>query len=130
VLDRNRVARALTDIMAARGEIAPLVSLEQVVFLADRRNSLSLRYLIIQAVEAMADICQHILAKTRGVLCEGYVDCLLKAGEQGIISTSLSQKLRQLVILRNILVHRYWVVDDVRLYEETHAGQNDLTAFV
>jgi uncharacterized protein YutE (UPF0331/DUF86 family) len=130
VLDHNRIARALADTMAARGEIAPLVALEQAVFLADRRNSLALRYLIIQAVEAMTDVCQHILAKTRGILCEGYVDCLLKAGEQEIISPALAQKLRRLAALRNLLVHRYWVVDDKRLYEETHAGQNDLIAFI
>jgi uncharacterized protein YutE (UPF0331/DUF86 family) len=116
--------------MAARGEIAQLVRLEQGVFLADRRNTLALRYLIIQAVEALADVCQHILAKTRGMLCESYVDCLFKAGEQRNISPVLSQKLRQLATLRNILVHRYWVVDEVRLYEETQAGQNHLTAFV
>jgi uncharacterized protein YutE (UPF0331/DUF86 family) len=130
VLDHNRIARALADTMDARGEMAPLVTLEQAVFLADRRNALALRYLIIQAVEAMVDVCQHILARTRGILCEDYVDCLRKAGEQKIISTALAQKLRWLAALRNTLVHRYQVIDDKRLYEETPAGQNDLTAFV
>jgi uncharacterized protein YutE (UPF0331/DUF86 family) len=29
-----------------------------------------------------------------------------------------------------MLVHRYWTVDDARLYVETKASQSDLAAFV
>jgi uncharacterized protein YutE (UPF0331/DUF86 family) len=130
VLNRDKIARDLADIEATRVEIEQLVSLVQITFLADRRNALALRYLIIQAVEAMADLCQHILAKVWGIPCEGYIDCFLKAGEQGIISLALSQRLRRLAALRNMLVHRYWTIDDARLYVETQAGQRDLTTFV
>jgi uncharacterized protein YutE (UPF0331/DUF86 family) len=106
-----------------------LVSLEQVVFLAERRNAFALRYLIIQAVEAMADLCQHILAGVQRIPCAGYIDCLTKAGEQGIISLALSQRLCRLAALRNMLVHRYWTVDDASLYVETRANQSDLRTF-
>jgi len=43
------------------------------VFLSDRKNSLALKYLLIQAVEAIVDVCQHLLAKTKGVVCSGEV---------------------------------------------------------
>jgi uncharacterized protein YutE (UPF0331/DUF86 family) len=130
VLDRDRIARDIADLEAIKADLAPLVSLEQAAFLMDRRNLFALRYLIIQAVEAMADLCQHILARTRGIPCEGYVDCILKAGEHGIISLALSERLRQLASLRNMLVHRYWRVDDARLYVETRASLSDLKTFV
>jgi uncharacterized protein YutE (UPF0331/DUF86 family) len=129
VIDRNRVARALADLVTTRDEITQLAATEQTVFLADRRNSLALRYLIIQAVEAVADICQHILAQQAGIICEGYVDCIVKAGTQGIISAALAQPLRRLAALRNMLVHRYWIADDIRLYVETRAHQHDLDTF-
>ena len=32
--------------------------------------------------------------------------------------------------LRNILVHRYWNIDDARVYVETKANLSDLTAFI
>jgi uncharacterized protein YutE (UPF0331/DUF86 family) len=32
--------------------------------------------------------------------------------------------------LRNILVHRYWNIDDARVYVETKANVSDLTAFI
>ena len=127
--DRNRVAKDIADIAIARGELERLLAVDQMTFLADSRNVFAMRYLIIQAVEAMADLCQHILARSRGIPCDGYIDCIVKAGEHGIISVALAERLRRLAALRNILVHRYWSIDDARVYVETQANLSDLTAF-
>jgi uncharacterized protein YutE (UPF0331/DUF86 family) len=130
VLDRNRIAKDIADIAMAQGEMERLVAVDQATFFADSRNVFSVRYLIIQAVEAMTDLCQHMLARTRGMPCEGYIDCIMKAGEHGIISVALAERLRRLAALRNILVHRYWSIDDARVYIETKANMGDLTAFI
>jgi uncharacterized protein YutE (UPF0331/DUF86 family) len=37
--------------------------------------------------------------------------------ERGLISNEASMELSELVRLRNLLVHRYWVVDDEKVYE-------------
>ena len=130
VLDRNRIAKDIADIATARGELERLLAVDQAAFLADSRNVFSMRYLIIQAVEALTDLCQHILARTRGIPCDGYIDCVVKAGEHGIISVVLAEWLRRLAALRNILVHRYWSIDDARVYVETKANLSDLTTFI
>ena len=54
----------------------------------------------------------------------------MKAGEHGIISIALAERLRRLAALRNILVHRYWSIDDARVYVETKANLSDLTTFI
>ena len=130
MLDRNRIAKDIADIAMARGEIERLIAVDQATFFSDNRNAFSVRYLIIQAVEAMTDLCQHMLARTRGIPCAGYIDCILKAGEHGIISVALAERLRRLAALRNILVHRYWNIDDARVYVETKANVSDLTTFI
>jgi len=130
VLDRNRIAKNIADIAMARGEIERLVAVDQATFFSDSRNAFSVRYLIIQTVEAMTDICQHMLARTRGIPCDGYIDCIVKAGEHGIISVALAERLRRLAALRNILVHRYWSIDDARVYTETQANLSDLATFI
>ena len=130
MLDRNRIAKNIADIAMARGEIERLVAVDQATFFSDSRNAFSVRYLIIQTVEAMTDICQHMLARTRGIPCDGYIDCIVKAGEHGIISVALAERLRRLAALRNILVHRYWSIDDARVYTETQANLSDLTTFI
>jgi uncharacterized protein YutE (UPF0331/DUF86 family) len=130
VLDRNRIAKDIADIAMARGEIERLIAVDQATFFSDSRNVFSVRYLIIQTVEAMTDICQHMLARARGIPCDGYIDCIVKAGEHGIISVALTERLRRLAALRNILVHRYWSIDDARVYIETKANVSDLTTFI
>ena len=112
VLDRNRIAKNIADIAMAKGEIERLIAMDQAAFFSDSRNVFSVRSLIIQAVEALTEICQHMLARTRGIPCDGYIDCIVKAGEHGIISVVLAERLRRLAALRNILVHRYWSIDD------------------
>ena len=130
MLDRNRIAKDIADIAMARGEIERLIAVDQATFFSDSRNVFSVRYLLIQAVEAMTDLCQHMLARTRGIPCDGYIDCIVKAGEHSIISVALAERLRRLAALRNILVYRYWNIDDVRVYVETKANVSDLTTFI
>ena len=130
MLDRDRIAKDIADIAMARGELERLIAVDQATFLSDSRNVFSVRYLLIQAVEALTDLCQHMLARTRGIPCDGYIDCIVKAGEHGIISVALAERLRRLAALRNILVHRYWNIDDARVYVETKVNLSDLTTFI
>ncbi len=91
---------------------------------------MSLKYLLIEAVEAITDLCQHVLAKTKGVACDGYVDCIVKAGNNAIITPELSNKLRRLADLRNSLIHRYWIINDEELFKVSKENIGDLQDFV
>jgi uncharacterized protein YutE (UPF0331/DUF86 family) len=129
VFDENRLAKNKRDLLDARSRIQSLTAPDKDTFLADPRNALSVKYLLVEAVEAMSDTCQHLLGKSKGMACEGYVDCIVKAGEQGIISGALSSKLRRLADLRNHLVHRYWIIDDSELYRLCRENLRDLQEF-
>ncbi|MEW5767998.1 MAG: DUF86 domain-containing protein [bacterium] len=130
MIDQDRISKNKLDIISVSDQMEGLVKQAEAVFLADSRNSQALKYLLIEAVEAMVDTCQHILAKTKGIACEGYVDCLVKAGQEGLISLSLTNKLRRLANLRNSLIHRYWIIDEAQLYHQTAAHKADLREFV
>ncbi len=129
MIDKDRIAKAKTDVVRVFEQVSTLIVAGKEVFLADQKNSLALKYLLIEAVEAIADVCQHLLAKTKGVACEGYVDCIVKTGEKGIISIPLAGKLRLLANLRNSLIHRYWTINDEQLYDMTFANKGDLVEF-
>ncbi|MFO7866662.1 MAG: DUF86 domain-containing protein [Candidatus Aminicenantes bacterium] len=129
-VDMDRILKAKMDLIRVSDQIDQLFGNGVKDYLSDPRNVLSLKYLLIEAVEAMADICQHLLAKAKGIVCEGYVDCLVKAGEAGIITKALAQKLRKLADLRNILIHRYWIVDDEKIYTQTMKNKQNLREFI
>ncbi len=130
VLDRDRLAKNKSDILNIKTQIEEIVSGGKKAFLLDKRNSLSLKYLLIEAVEAITDACQHILAKTKGIACNGYVDCIVKAGDNGIIKPELCNKLRRLADLRNSLIHRYWIINDEELFGISKDNLGDFEDFV
>lgn len=129
-VDLDRIKKSKLDIISVDEQIDRFIKEEREKFLSDTKSKLALRYLIIEAVEAIVDICQHILAKVKGIPCEGYVDCIIKAGKAGIISKLLSENLRRLADLRNIIVHRYWILDDQKIYDQALNSRKDLSEFV
>jgi uncharacterized protein YutE (UPF0331/DUF86 family) len=129
VLNTDRVAKNISDILNIKTEIKKIIFVGKENFFLDKKNSLALKYLLIETVEAITDTCQHLLAKTKGIICDGYVDCIVKAGENGIIKPVLSNKLRKLADLRNSLIHRYWTINDDELFVQCSSNIDDLSDF-
>jgi uncharacterized protein YutE (UPF0331/DUF86 family) len=125
----DRISKGLADVLEAKSEMQKILSAGKETFLSDKKSSLALRYLLIEAVEAITDVSQHLLAKSKGVACSGYVDCIVKAGERGVIKADLSNKLRKLADLRNSLIHRYWVINDEELFTQCGANADDFSEF-
>jgi len=46
----------------------------------------------------------------------------MKLLEKGVISAETAESMVKLAGLRNLIVHRYWVINDLRIYEEAMRG--------
>ncbi|KUO42823.1 MAG: hypothetical protein APU95_02375 [Hadesarchaea archaeon YNP_N21] len=90
----------------------------------------SIRYLLIQLVEATASICLHILSRIHGEEVEGYPDSFLRLGAKRIIPKDLATKLASAARLRNLLVHRYWEIIDEKVYASVKQGLKDFEEFI
>ena len=91
--------------------IERLAGLEWDEFISDFRNVYALRMLIVEVVEALAAACIRLL-RCRGVEPgEGYVQVFRRAGEHLVLAEDADVLVR-LARLRNLIVHRYWEVDD------------------
>jgi len=93
-------------------------------------EELSIRYLLIQLVEATASICIHILSRVYGEEVEGYPDSFLRLETKRIIPKDLATKLASAARLRNLLVHRYWEIMDEKVYLSVKQGLNDFVDFI
>jgi uncharacterized protein YutE (UPF0331/DUF86 family) len=129
-LNLDRIAKNKADLLAVQNEVLKIIEPDMKDVISDKKNIYSLKYLLIQAVEGITDTCQHILSRRKGLPCEGYADCIVKAGENGLIKSELANKLRRLADLRNNLVHRYWIIDDEELFSISKANIRDLGEFV
>ena len=88
------------------------------------------KYILIELAEAMSNTIQHILAKEKGIAVSGYIDTVVKAHDNGIISDDLFQRLKPFFDFRNSLIHRYWIIDDQRLILNIHSGRDDFDQFL
>ncbi len=91
---------------------------------------LALRYLVIQLVEAAASICINLLAARFNERAEGFPDCFTRLSVKGLITESLALALAGAARLRNLLVHRYWDINDEQLYLSAKTGGADFLASV
>ncbi len=91
---------------------------------------LSMRYLLIQLAEAASSICMHILLSTFNEGAEGFPECFGRLGGKGVIPGELASKLSSAARLRNLLVHRYWVINDEKVYTSVKKGLKDFEVFV
>jgi len=118
------------DLLDMVSEIKSITTSKEEVFLGERKNIYSLRYLLIEAVEAMASICNHILTRVTGQVPKGYPDCFEKLSDAKIIMKELSEKLKKVAGLRNIIIHRYWEIDDRKVFKSAKENIGDFEEFL
>jgi len=119
---REVYERLVGEAKEAIEEMKDITSMSRDEFIKSRRARFSLRYSIVMAVEALADLAIAILEKDFNEVVESYREAFIKLLEKGIISAETAESMVKLVGLRNLIVHRYWVVNDLRIYEEAKRG--------
>ncbi|MDK2465155.1 MAG: DUF86 domain-containing protein [Candidatus Korarchaeota archaeon] len=118
---KARLLNVLRDLESSLERMRKITSLSEEDFLRDYRNLYTLRMLIVEVVEAIVDVG---LLLVRGEV-ETYAQVVDRLLEMGVISVGTADSLKSLIRLRNLIVHRYWEVDDLRIYREAKAGGLD-----
>jgi uncharacterized protein YutE (UPF0331/DUF86 family) len=83
------------------------------------------KYSVVVIAEAIAGICQHILAKEHRIAVSGFGEALAQASAEGIIDQDLNRRLAPFLKFRNMLVHGYWKVDDSLFLDNLRRGIED-----
>lgn len=97
------------------------------------KNSLlikAIKYSLIEIAEAVANTLQHILTRGMGRPAAGYMDTLVKAQEREIISEKLFASFKPFFEFRNLLIHRYWNMDDAMILKNLREGYEDFFIFI
>jgi uncharacterized protein YutE (UPF0331/DUF86 family) len=118
------------DLLNTVSEIKSIIAMEEETFIKERKEIYSLRYLLITAVEDMANICNHILARITSQVPKGYPDCFEKLSLAKIITVELGNKLKKIASLRNIIIHKYWEIDDKKVFKSTKENIKDFEEFL
>lgn len=112
-------------------EVGGIISLDVESFPKDRRARFSLRYSIVLIVESLADIAVAILEKDFNEIVESHRDAIMKLRDKSLLGRRVAESIARLVSLRNLIVHRYSIVDDLKIYESAkNSGVENIERFI
>jgi uncharacterized protein YutE (UPF0331/DUF86 family) len=124
-VDRERLERVLRDLERAVKFMERALSRPLDEFVNNDEAVYAVRYAVIESVEAAVQ-AGLIILRGSGARPGSYCEVFEMLGERGVIPRDLAAAMRRFAGLRNLLVHRYWEVDDARLYRELREGGLDV----
>ncbi|RLF00798.1 MAG: DUF86 domain-containing protein [Thermoprotei archaeon] len=105
------------DIQDALDELKAITRFSESDFLSNRTLRFSARFSVIQIVEAVSDLGIAILEKDFSETAESYREVFTKLALKGVIKSETAEELEKMSSLRNMIIHRYWGVDDRKIYQ-------------
>lgn len=114
-LNIERLKSLSEEIREALDNLKEYVSLPKSKILSNKTLLSAAKYNFIVAIQAVIDICHHIVAKLSGKVPDEYGECFLIMKDMGLITPEYAVRLKSMAGFRNILVHLYYEVDDNRV---------------
>jgi len=107
-------------------EIISKIKAEKIIY----RDELAIKHALLECIEACIDISNHIIS-VRGLRRPvDYSDVFSILEENRIVSKEFSRKLQEMAKFRNVLVHKYALVDRVKLLKIIKEDVKDVREFV
>ncbi|RLE68991.1 MAG: DUF86 domain-containing protein [Thermoprotei archaeon] len=106
-LDKRMIQLRIDIIERDLKEIEEISRLRKITY----RDELALKYALLECIEACIDISNYIISVKGFRRPMDYKDIFTILEENNIIDRDLSQRLQNMVKFRNILVHKYAIVD-------------------
>jgi uncharacterized protein YutE (UPF0331/DUF86 family) len=130
----SNTQRLLTRIGALRGNLRRVQEILQqaddATLLGDPVRLAALKWHLLLALEDAFALCNQTVAILGGEPPSAYAECFERLAARGVINTALSNRLQAMARFRNLLLHRYWEVDDQRVLQIARNDLGDLEQFV
>lgn len=130
-IDVKRISQYIYEIKENTDDIKSILedfSPEEI--LNNKRILKALKFNLVEIAESISLTIQHILAKNYGIPVKGYIDTIKKAREKNIIDESIYVSLKPFFDFRNILIHRYWEIDDSLLLKNVKENLESFYQFI
>ncbi|MHA1616331.1 MAG: type VII toxin-antitoxin system HepT family RNase toxin [Candidatus Njordarchaeales archaeon] len=125
-IDREYFENVMRELREGLEEVKKLITVGLEEFMCNRSLRFSMRYSVVLIIEAAADLGLAILKQYFEERAKSYREVFLKLAEKGVISFGVAEKMASLASLRNMIVHRYWSIDDARIYREAKSSGVDV----
>lgn len=131
MINSDFVGRRLREIEEALSYMKLILEKSEEEFMASFESRLALKHLVLLTVESAASIALHILSDKFNKRVESYGEAFEELSYNNVIKPEIARGMTTLTRLRNLIVHRYWLVNDSRIYLETKvSGMQLISKFV
>ena len=127
--DAYILARSLADLRDAVARIRSVLPADLAAFERDRTVREVVVLNLFVALQNCLTIATHWLADARLDVPAGYREAMLALRGRGVLEADLSERLAAAAGLRNLIAHRYGVLDWRRVHEIAATRLGDLVAF-
>jgi len=130
VVDESRILHKLQAITGSLSKLEELAQMDRDVFLTDFRSIDSAKYNLQTSIEAMTDICNHIVSRKRLRVPATNVESFEVVSEAGLLPAVALPVYGSMARFRDRTVHMYDEVDDSQIHETLQGRPGDIRAFV
>jgi uncharacterized protein YutE (UPF0331/DUF86 family) len=128
MVDQERVDRMLDRIASDVRRLAELRELGTGL-IADHRALAAAKYYFITAIEGCVRVAHHLISDQEWKIADSNADAIRRLGAEEVLTVELAEALARAVGFRNILVHEYAEIDNLRVVANLDR-LDDLTDFV
>jgi len=130
LFDQEKMVQLVSELRKSLARLQVLAEQEQKTYLNDPDKIGSTKYHFIVAIESCIDMCNHIISRNGYRVPDDYGDTFKVMGEVGALDEDFADELRNMAKFRNRLVHLYWDIDDVQLYDILQTRLDDFKIFL
>ncbi|BCB96216.1 hypothetical protein JZK55_11380 [Dissulfurispira thermophila] len=114
-LNIERLKALSEEVRKAVDALTGYADLSETEIISNKTVLNAIKYNFIVAIQAVIDICHHIVARLAGKVPDEYGECFLILKDMGYIDAQYAVRLKSMAGFRNILIHLYHEVDDRRV---------------
>lgn len=114
-INQDLLRTRLKEIRTGLQIIRNYISVSRDEFLVNPERVAATKYEIIVIIESAVVICNYFAVRIGSRTPESYCDCFNVLKEAKVISDNLTDRMTKMAQFRNLLVHRYWKIDDKRI---------------
>ncbi len=129
MVNPKKVQSMLDNLRQYVGYLRDIAQTERAAFLGNPAQVGGAKYYLQVAIAACIHLGNHIVAAEHYRSPKDYRDIFTILNETNIVPAEFTRTLRQMVGLRNRLVHLYWEVDDEQIYEDLQNHLSDFDTF-
>lgn len=129
-VDKHNIAEKISDIQSSIGKIEQYADMDEKQFLVNDEKIAAAKYHLIAIIEGCISICTHISAKEIHKVPGGYAACFKILSDNKILPEQLADNLAKMTGFRNLLIHRYWEIEDKKVYQYLKTEMANIREYV